>query len=133
MKQVEDLVPKNKFDFSGIERLRMLSDEEIAPILPDLLEWMKDMNWPIAKEMPGLLSEHQRMITPYIIEVLQPEQLECDWKNFIILDLLPLLDKKYLIMIKPCLERIAKNPTQDEIVEETDIEAKDFLIKKGWY
>ncbi len=133
MEQVEDLVPKNKFDFSGIEKLRMLSDKEIAPILPGLLEWMKDMNWPVAKEMPGLLSEHQRMITPYIIEVLQPEQLECDWKNFIICDLLPMLDKQHLLMIKPCLERIAKNPTQGEIVEETDIEAKDFLIKKGWY
>lgn len=32
MERVEDLVPKNKFDFSGIEKLRMLSDEEITPI-----------------------------------------------------------------------------------------------------
>lgn len=129
MERVEDLVPKNKFDFSGIGKLRMLSDEEIAPILPALLEWMKDMNWPIAKEMPGLLSKHQRMITPYIIEALQPEQLECDWKNFIIWDLLPMLDKQYLDMIKPCLERIVKKPTQGEIFEKTDIEAIDFLKK----
>lgn len=133
MERVEDLVPKNKFDFSGIEKLRMLSDEEIAPILPELLEWMKDMNWPIAKEMPELLSKHQKMITPCIIEALQPEQLECDWKNFIIWDLLPMLDKQYLVMIKPCLERIVKKPTQGEIFEKTDIEAAEFLKKRLVY
>lgn len=42
--RAEELVPKNKFDFSGIEELHMLSDEEIEPVLPFLLEWMKDMN-----------------------------------------------------------------------------------------
>lgn len=127
MKRIEDLVPKNKFDFSRIEELRMLSDEEIGPILPALLGWMKDMNWPIAKEMPRLLSKHQRLIVPYIIEVLQPEQSECDWKNFIIQDLLPMMDEKYLVLIKPCLERIVEKPTQDEILEETVEEAKHFL------
>ena len=133
MKNIEDLVPKNKFDDSGIEELRMLSDEEIAPILPALLEWMKDMNWPIAREMPELLSKHPKVLVPCIIEVLQPEQSECDWKNFIIWVLLPKLDKKYLVMLKPCLERIANNPAQSEIFEETDEAAREFLQENGWY
>lgn len=132
MKRVEELVPKNKFDFSGIEELHMLSDEEIEPVLPSLLEWMKDMNWPVAKEMPQLLSKHQQLIVPCIIKALQPEQLECDWKNFIIWDLLPKLDRQYLVMIKTHLERIAEKPTQGEIFEETNIAAKDFLQENGW-
>ena len=54
MRQVKNLVPKNKFDFSGMEELMKLSDEEIEPVIPELLAWMKDMNWPVAKEMPAL-------------------------------------------------------------------------------
>ncbi len=129
MKRVEDLLPKSKFDFSGMEELKMLSDEEIMPILPELLAWMKDMNWPVAKEMPELLSKHQKVIIPCIIEALQPEQLECDWKYYIIQFLLPLLEVKYLDKIKPCLERMAENPTQGEISDDADIAARDFLKK----
>lgn len=58
MKKVEDLVPKNKFDLNGIEALKTLSDEEILPVIPELLAWMKDLNWPVAKEMPALLVLH---------------------------------------------------------------------------
>ena len=129
MRRVEDLVPKNKFDFSGIDELRLLSDEEIMPILPALLEWMKDMNWPIAKEMPALLSKHQRVIIPFIIEALRPEQSECDWKTWIIHCLLPLLDEDYLLMLKASLERIAEDPTWGEESEETNIEARELLDK----
>lgn len=129
MKRVEDLLPKNKFDFSGMEELKMLSDEEIMPILPELLAWMKDMNWPVAKEMPELLSKHQKVIIPCIMEALQPEQGECDWKYYIIQFLLPLLEGKYLDKLKPCLERIAEHPTQGKISDDADIAARDFLKK----
>lgn len=127
MKQVKNLVPKNKFDFSGMEELMKLSDEEIEPVIPDLLAWMKDMNWPVANEMPALLALHQEVLIPHIIEMLQPEQLECDWKTYVIQDLLPLLDEKYLLMLKPALERIVKNPTWGELDEVTNIQAEKFL------
>ena len=127
MKKVKDLVPKNISDFSGMEELKKLSDEEIAPVIPDLLAWMKDMNWPVAKEMPDLLAPHQKVLIPHIIEILQPEQSECDWKTYIIWELLPLLDEKYLSMLKPSLERIVKNPTSGELYEETNMHAEDIL------
>lgn len=133
MKRIEDLVPKNIFDFSGVEELRLLSGEEIAPILPALLEWMKDMNWPIAQEMPELLSMHQKLIIPCIIEALQPEQSECDWKTYIIQFLLPLLDSDYFLMLKPSLERIVQEPTWGEISDGTDEAAREFLQENGWY
>ena len=127
MKRVEDLVPKNNFDFSGMDELRLLSDEEIMPILPALLEWMMDMNWPIAREMPELLSKHQRVLIPVIIEALRPEQSEGDWKTYIIQFLLPLLDEDYLRMLKISLERIAESPTWGEESEGTNIEARELL------
>lgn len=125
--RIGKLVPENKFDFHGMEELKMLSDEEIAFILPELLGWMRDMNWPVAREMPTLLAGHQKVLAPCLIEVLQPGQPECDWKNYIIGSLLPLLGEECLLAIKPCLERIAKEPTREEIEEETDLAAEQFI------
>ena len=79
MRTLDDLMPKTKFEDSGIGELNQLSDEEIEPVLPELLAWMKDMNWPIANEMPGLLAKHQKIIAPHIIDVLQPEKLLLIW------------------------------------------------------
>lgn len=129
MKRVEELVPKDIFDFSGIKELRLLSDEEIVSIVPALLEWMKDMNWPVAKEMPELLSMHPQIIIPYIMEILKPEQLECDWKTYIIQLLLPLLNSDYLLILKPSLERIVKDPTWGETSDGTDAAAEELLNK----
>lgn len=41
--------------------------------------------------------------------------------------LLPLLDKEYLLELKPSLERIAQFPTWGESDEGTDREAKQLL------
>ena len=43
--------------------------------------------------MPDLLALHQKVLIPHIIEILQPEQSEGDWKTYIIDFLLPLLDE----------------------------------------
>ena len=131
MRTLDDLMPKTKFDDSGIGELNQLSDEEIEPVLPELLAWMKDMNWPIANEMPGLLAKHQKIIAPHIIDILQPEQLECDWKTNLVQHLLPLMDKEYLMMVKPCLMRIAENPTWGEKSEDTDTAARKLLLIWG--
>ena len=77
--------------------------------------------------MPALLAPHQKALIPHIIEILQPEQQECDWKTYIIHYLLPLLDDEYLLMLKPSLERIVKNPTCGELSEETNMAAEDIL------
>lgn len=52
------LVPKDKFDISGIEGLLRLTEDEIAPALPALLEWLRDGNWPAAKALRPVLTRH---------------------------------------------------------------------------
>ena len=131
-KRVEDLIPKSKFDCSNIEALNRLSNEEIEPIISELIAWMKDMNWPVAKEMPTILSKHQKQTIPHIIEILKPEQPECDWKSFIIYALLPLFNAENLLKIKPALKRIADNPTVGELSDETNLAAEELLREKGW-
>ena len=127
MDNVFDLLPKNKFDSSGMEGLKRLSDEEIHPILPALLEWIQDMNWPVAQKVLPVLAMHEKCLVPLIRARLQPGEGDDIWKYWIVARLLPLFSQESLASLLPSLERIALQPTDGEKDEGVDGLAADFL------
>lgn len=127
MSNVEALVPKNKFDESTIEELQKLNDHEITPILLPLLEWIRDINWPVAQKIVPILAKHQVAVTPFIIELLKPEQTDEIWKYWIIAELLGLFQSENLQPVLPSLQRIAEHPTENERDEEVDVAARKVL------
>lgn len=124
---VYDLVPKHKSDSSHIKDLERLSDDEIRPVLFPLLEWIQDINWPVAADVLPILAKHSKDVVPLIIEVLSPEEKDDIWKFWIIKELLPLFPYSELTGIIPCLERIVSEPAKGEIAEEVNIQADIFL------
>lgn len=127
MQSIRDFIPKDKFDNSHIEDMKVLSDDEIMPILLQLLEWIQDMNWPVAREILPVLAMHQEGIVPLILNILSLQETDDMWKYFIINSLLPLMTEKNLITILPSVQRIAFKPTKSEHDEEVDRISKDFL------
>ncbi|MDB3083823.1 DUF5071 domain-containing protein [Clostridioides difficile] len=125
MENIEELLPKDKFDNSNIEKLKLLSDEDIRPICYRLLEWMQDYNWPVAKKILPVLALHQELITPLIMNVLSED--DDDWKYWIISCLLPLFVDKNLEPIIPLVKRIAEKPTKWECEAEVDEISEVFL------
>jgi hypothetical protein len=122
MMNIRYFIPKDKFDESGIEELRKLSFEQIKPIIPDLLKWMQDMNWPVAKSVVNILKPFSEKLTKEVVAILKSDDVM--WKLWIICNLVrntndPLIIKE--------LEKIAKHPTKDEIDNEVDSEAKAIL------
>ena len=122
-----DLIPKNKYDISNIEKLKQLTTKEIEPILPALLEWIQDRNWPVAEALLPVLALHQSALTPLIMNILSPKEEDNIWKYYIITCLLPLFSDACIAPLLPSLKRIAENPTQNEILEETNSAAFAFL------
>lgn len=49
------MIPKDKHDIAAVEKLGTMEVESVIPLLPQLLEWVQDMNWPIAEPMVELL------------------------------------------------------------------------------
>lgn len=127
MDDVYNLLPKDKFDNSNIEKLKQLTDEEISPILPRLLEWIQDYNWPIAKDVLSVLALHQCELVPLIINVLKPEEKDDIWKYEIITYLLPLFSDENMKAVLSSVKRIAENPSENERLEEVDGAAITFL------
>jgi hypothetical protein len=58
MKDSNKYLPKNKHDFESVEVLTHLEETIVLPLLPELFEWLQDMNWPIAFEIVNLLRKY---------------------------------------------------------------------------
>ncbi|WP_311950805.1 DUF5071 domain-containing protein [Mucilaginibacter terrae] len=125
MMDIRTLIPKNKFDESGIEELKKLSFEQIKPIVPNLLEWLQDMNWPVASYIADILKPFINKITPEIVAILKSDDVM--WKYWI-LGLIRQTNDPLILME---LEKIVKYPSLEEIDNEVDIEAIEIL--KGVY
>lgn len=121
------LVPKNKFDDSNVDKLNDLSSEEIIQIIPDLLEWIQDINWPIASSIIPILLKHQDIIVQNLIQILQPEQKDDVWKYWIINVIIKdFNDQNFQKVLEP-IKRIAITPTDGEKTEEVQSEAIEIL------
>jgi hypothetical protein len=79
---IRELIPKDKFDESAVEKLKTLSFEQIKPIIPDLLKWLQDMNWPVANSIFYILEPFVEKITFDIISILRSDDIM--WKYWIL-------------------------------------------------
>jgi len=50
--------------------------------IPDLLEWLQDMNWPIAQDMEDLIADYEEYLVPHIRAVFKTS--DGSWKYFLL-------------------------------------------------
>ncbi|MDT0123938.1 DUF5071 domain-containing protein [Paenibacillus sp. RRE4] len=53
--QIRTMLPKDKFNIKSVKKLAKRSNDELRDILPELMEWLQDGNWPISKPVEDLL------------------------------------------------------------------------------
>ncbi|RVU01299.1 DUF5071 domain-containing protein [Mucilaginibacter limnophilus] len=119
---IRNLIPKDKFDESGVEELKKLSFEQIKPIIPNLLEWMQDMNWPVARCIADILEPFAHRITYEILYILKSDDVM--WKFWILCVLIKSTNDPLILKE---IERLAKNPTREEIENDVDLVAISIL------
>lgn len=124
---LETLIPKNKSDIEAAEKLVAMGYPKIAPVLPQLMEWVQDYNWPVAKVIAPFLASIGEPLIPEIKKVLTSN--DDMWKYWCLHVIVDEMKAEYLRMLAPELERLATNPSQDEIDSEVDEIAKTILSK----
>ena len=119
------LLPSSKSDNEAVERLHQLSEAELLPLLPKLMEWLQDTNWPVSGPVWDFLEPRVAVLEPAIVEVLLG--YDAAWKR----NLLRLVEHATLPVLSPRLrelaERIAHSPNPGEQAEETDEAARNLL------
>ncbi|WP_054025013.1 DUF5071 domain-containing protein [Bacillus sp. FJAT-28004] len=122
-----ELIPKEKSDYECVERLKVAGKEKIIPILPQLLEWLQDMNWPIAQDIEVIISDYEEHLIPHIRVVL--ESNDGVWKSCLLHGLINGLSNEKLLELKPDLIRMKLSPTRDEVDEELAEQIEELLTR----
>jgi hypothetical protein len=110
---IQQLIPKDKFDIETADKLSKYSYDEIKPIVPELLTWIQDMNWPVARPVSEYLQVISDHLTEDIIEILRgPDDVWKYWSLHVFgLWTTKPLDNRIIQELK----RIIANPTKGEI------------------
>ena len=118
MKNYTEYLPRDKHDSERVNQLKNLSREELVLLLPGLMEWIQDMNWPIAEEVAELLLTYPDEIVPLIKDVLVTN--DDIWKYWCLIKLVKKLPKDLKVQLKGDLIRLVESPTAGEKLEELD-------------
>ena len=109
---IKDFIPKDKSDFSHIDKLYELTNNEIKTIIYELLEWLQDYNWPVAQKLVPVLKERENLVFPYISTILNGN--DNMWKYWIMELLIPNFTKEHKEELKNDLLKLANLPEEDE-------------------
>ena len=121
---IRTLIPQNKFDTDRAEQAVAAGYPAVAPILPELLEWIQDSNWPVARVLAPFLGSIGTPLIPHIKKILATE--DNLWKYWTL---------TYLVQDSPDvaaalqedLQRYVDSPTTDERAEGLDELARTIL------
>ena len=121
---------RDKFDVETAERLVALGYPAVAPALPALLEWIQDMNWPVASTLAPFLAAIGRPLVPELWRVLHSNDLV--WKYWCISCVIAEMPLDVAIEFEPELQRLARSPTPPERAEGLAEVARDALARLAW-
>lgn len=126
---LSDCIPKDKFDTEAVARAAALGFPAINPILPDLLVWMQDLNWPVALDLAPLLATAGREIAPLIKTVFAGDDFI--WSYALIAGLLPDVNDEVWALLRDDLRVLAMQPTPEQKREELNDIAAEILAARG--
>jgi hypothetical protein len=119
------LLPKDKSDEAAINHISTLSESEIEPLLPEILTWLQDPNWPLAGVVLPFVLQYPTLITEPVREILRTDDVE--WIYVVLGNVvkeMPLAQRRKLRIE---IERIATEPTKEEKENEVDVDAREIL------
>ena len=119
MKNIKTLLPKDKFDDSNLEEIKLLNDSDLSQITSELLTWTQDANWPIFPKIVEIIAGRQDLFISEISKVFQTDDLI--WKYWILTNICPKLSLENIDFLKKDFDNIAKvlptNTEEEEILE----------------
>ncbi|KOP65562.1 tartrate dehydratase subunit alpha [Bacillus sp. FJAT-18019] len=125
MSDLFNLLPRDKHDFERVNDLKNIDKQDLIKHIPELLEWLQDINWPIAVEICKLLLTVPEETIPFVIIVLAGE--DDIWKEWCLRCFVKELPTELIENLKEELERIAYRPTKGEELEEVHVTAREIL------
>ena len=129
MEDIRKLIPQDKHDHERARAAIHAGYPAVEAILPELLVWLQDINWPVAQTLAPFLASIGEPLIPHLRAIFETD--DEIWKGWVISCVVE--DSPPLALaFREYLERVADNPTQNEIDEYVAVLARDVLEKNGW-
>ncbi|HKC66389.1 MAG TPA: DUF5071 domain-containing protein [Pyrinomonadaceae bacterium] len=124
MNDISSLIPRSKFDLKRAEAAVAAGYPAVNPILPQLLEWLQDYNWPVAHVLAPFLAKIGTPLIPHIRHVLASD--DDIWKYWV-LSCIVAESPEVAVVFRTELERYATTPTKNESAEGLNEIAQEIL------
>ncbi len=124
---LKKVIPKDKSDVNFIHELSKYDIKEVKEVVPELLTWLQDYNWPVAKYMAGYLSNFSNEVSNEILAILKGN--DDIWKYWIVFTLVLHSKVTPNKAIMKEVKRLAHKPTKSEKHEEVDEIAREAIAK----
>lgn len=125
---VTDLLPKDKFDDTNLKKIDLLSDEDFSIITYNMLEWIKDYNWPIADDVVKILLKRENLVFPFVLNILENSS-DIMWKYWILNLLAPNFTEFHKMELKPLILKLVNTKIYNEDTKVLYTVALDYYNK----
>ena len=119
-------LPRDKHDAENAAALVAAGGENIMHVMPQILEWMQDRNWPVARVFQPFLADVGARLAPFVKAVFATD--DNVWKYNLLVGIVG-RSPELATALRADLERMAYNPTAGEQLECVAVEAQDILTK----
>lgn len=114
-KDVKKYLPRHHLDNFYVDEMMELTEEEIKPILPELLDWTKDMSKAIAQQLIPVLLKNPKGLESIIVKILDDQKIDAIWKYNIIFYVIKGFNLENKKNFEKTLKRIVEKPNKWEI------------------
>ena len=121
---IRTLIPQNKFDTDRAEQAVAAGYPAVEPILPELVEWIQDSNWPVARVLAPFLGSIGTPLIPHIKKIMASD--DNIWKYWTLTYLVQ-DSPEVAAALRDDLQRCADSPTDEERAEGLDELARTIL------
>lgn len=122
------LLPVDKHDLPKAEAIVALGYPAVDALLPALLAWMQDINWPVTQVLTPFLAGIGEPLAPHLRPIFESEDYV--WK-YLVLEKLVDPSSQLAAAVEPHLLRMALNPSPGETDEGVDVIARRILAKSA--
>ena len=128
MTDLHAMLPKTKFETEKAQALVALGHPAVEPILPELMEWIQDINWPVAKVVAPFLATIGLPLVPHIRQVFATN--DEDWKMSVLRRLAE-TSPAVFDAVREEVQRMADIQPQNEDEEALQETAREVLAHYG--
>jgi hypothetical protein len=125
---IAHLLPIDKHDVEKAEAIVALGYPAVDELLPALIVWLQDINWPVARILTPFLAGIGDPLAPHLRTVFESD--DHVWKYWVLEQLVD-PSPGLAAVVQPSLLRMALNPSAGEIDEGVDEIARGILAKKA--